>query len=162
MFCLENLIYRCRYQTDTSVWINCILHFCKGKREWKRGPGDSFSLFGSKHISVWKTSICLKPTSQTIHCISLCLTIILYPTHDICLHVCSASWDTRPGLLCRLDSTTRPCYAVSSEPWMKWMSEVYVCINPKGNNMSMRLWTPLYVYISMIFYGNFWKTTSNI
>ena len=117
MFCLENLMYRCRYQTDTSVWINCIFHFCKGKREWKWCPGASFSLFGSKQISVWQTSICLKRTSQTIHCNCLCLTIVLYPTHDICLHVCSASWDTRPGLLCRLDSTTRPRYAVSSEPW---------------------------------------------
>ena len=117
MVCLENLMYRCRYQTDTSVWINCILHFCKGKREWKWCPGASFSLFGSKQISVWQTSICLKPTSQTIHCICLCLTIVLYPTHDICLHVCSAPWDTKPGLLCRLDSTTRPRYAVSSEPW---------------------------------------------
>ena len=117
MFCLENLMYRCRYQTDTSVWINSILHFFKGKREWKWCPGASFSLFSSKQVSVWQMSNCLKPTFQTIHCISLSLPIVLYPTHDICSHVCSASWDTRPGLLCRLDSTTRPRYAVSSEPW---------------------------------------------
>ena len=38
MFCLKILMYRCKYQTDTSVWINCILHFCKGKREWKWSP----------------------------------------------------------------------------------------------------------------------------
>ena len=128
MVCLENLMYRCRYPTDTSVWINCILHFCKGKREWKWCPGASFSLFGSKQISVWQTSICLKPTSQTIHCICLCLTIVLYPTHDICLHVCSAPWDTKPGLLCRLDSTTRPRYAVSSEPCRRqafWLHQLW-------------------------------------
>ena len=117
MVCLENLMYRCRYQTDISVWINCILYFYKGKREWKWCPRAPFSLFGSKQKYVWQTSICLKPTSQTIHCICLCLPIVLYPTHDICIHVCSASWDTRPGLLCRLNSTTLPRYAVSSEPW---------------------------------------------
>ena len=117
MVCLENLMYMCRYQTDTSVWTNCIFHFCKGKRKWKWCPGASFPLFGSKHISVWQTSICLKPTSQTIHCICLCLTNVLYPPHDISLTVCFAPWDTEPGLLCRLDSTTRPRYAVSSELW---------------------------------------------
>ena len=132
MVCLENLMYRCRYQTDTSVWINCIMHFCEGKREWKWCPGASFSLFGSKQISVWQTSICLKPTSQTIHCICLCLTIVLYPTHDICLHVCSAPWDTKPGLLCRLDSTTRPRYAVSSEPWSRHL--LGCCMMRKNND----------------------------
>ena len=120
MVCLEKLMYRCRYQTDTYVWINCILHFCRGKIEWKWCPGASFSLFGSKHISVRETSICLKPTSQTLNCKCLCLTIVLYPTHDICLYVCSSPWDTKPGLLCRLDSTTRSRYAVSSEPCSKY------------------------------------------
>lgn len=116
MVCLENLMYRCRYQTDTSVWFNCILHFCKGKWEWKWCSGASLSLFGSKQISVGQTSICLKPTSQTIHCICLCWTIVLYPRRDIYLHVFSAPVDAKPGLLCRLDSTTRPLYAVLSEP----------------------------------------------
>ena len=60
-------------------------------------------------------SICLKPPSQTIHCICLCSTIILYPTHYICLHVFSVTSDTKPGMLCRLDSNTLPRYAVSSE-----------------------------------------------
>ena len=66
-------------------------------------------------------SIGLKPTSQTIYCTCLCLTISLHPTHDIYLHVCSGPWDTKPGLLCRLDSTTCPCYLVSSKPLVRQM-----------------------------------------
>ena len=59
MVCLENLIYRCRYQTDTPLWIKFILHFCKGKREWKWCPGTSLlclvpnKYLLDKQVSVW-------------------------------------------------------------------------------------------------------------
>ena len=33
MVSLENLMYRCRYQTDTSVWINCIFFVKENESE---------------------------------------------------------------------------------------------------------------------------------
>ena len=79
----------------------------------------------SFYFSVWfQTDICLTNgylfetniPNNTLYLSQL--SIVLHPTHDIRLHVCSAPWDTKPGLLCRFDSTTHPRYAVLFEPWL--------------------------------------------